>query len=479
MSAVDKDRKPRIGLFLIGCDRFVGLGAGTSGGLYEGRIGEQARGLIAALAPHAQLHNGDRIVFGRPQVQPSILSFVENQVDMVLVVFLSWSQDAAWVRLLRDLPPLPMLLYCPARENVGFDAHADDEQFVEFLASGGLVGALEASGSIRRQGRPVRVVAGTVEQALPRLLAFAAAARTAALAREARFGLLAGSNPLMWSTWVDPYRYFTEVGPEIHTVSYGTLAAAVSRVSDNEAAAYRAQLASRCPREPGVDDRLFLESARASLGLAAVARELDLDAIALNDVDRELLDLIGLRPGFYPQSLNDQGRVVVAEADLGAAFAVFALRLLTGGPVNFVEPFYADAAANRFAAGHAGPNDHSAPGARVRIAPDVRFRNLPIRFPGAPFAWQRFAPGLKTFAHFSECSGSYKIVCFRARCIDGPHLFPSFAHGEFETDGPVPELFETVLRCGTNQHFAVADADACFALEALAEIKGFAFHKAG
>jgi L-arabinose isomerase len=161
-------------------------------------------------------------------------------------VFLSWSQDAAWVRLLRDLPALPLALYCPAKDGTTFDAGADDEQFVEFLASGGLVGALEASGSIRRQGRQARIVAGTLSEALPRLLSFASAARAARIAAEARFGLLASPNPLMWSTWVDPYRFFTEVGPELHAVTYASLAASVSRVSETSTPSRSTTSTARC-----------------------------------------------------------------------------------------------------------------------------------------------------------------------------------------------------------------------------------------
>ena len=44
----------------------------------------------------------------------------------------------------------------------------------------------------------------------------------------------------------------------------------------------------------------------------------------------------------------------------------------------------------------------------VRISRDVRFAKSPYKYAGAPFAWYRIAPGLKTFAHFSEANGRFK-----------------------------------------------------------------------
>ena len=97
----------------------------------------------------------------------------------------------------------------------------------------------------------------------------------------------------------------------------------------------------------------------------------DLDLLVLNDFDTMLFKKVGLRPGFYPTP--QCGRVVIVpEGDLGGGLATYILRLLSGGHVNFIEPFHIDLPGENFAAGHAGPNDYTDEGVTL-VSRDVRF----------------------------------------------------------------------------------------------------------
>ncbi|MDD3743917.1 MAG: hypothetical protein PHX54_09875, partial [Lentimicrobiaceae bacterium] len=379
---VNKKRKPKIGLFFLACERFKKLGAETDGGTCEFRSRQQADELIKNLSKHFELFN-EELVFDGSQVHASISCFVQNDVDLVLVVFLSWSTDAALVRLLRDMPSLPVVLYCPAKDHTVFTPERSgfEDQFIEFLCAGGLVGTLEASGSFKRQNKLVEIVTGSIATAIKRIHVCAVAAKTSRQVSQAHFGILGDYNELMWSTYVDPYSFFTEVGPEIKFLTYNSYAEAISKVSDAEAMDYCRYLAEEYILGDDVNENLFLESVRASLGLYLLARESALDAIALNDVDINRLKIIGLRPGFYCKGWNETLSVVVPEADLGAALMVFVLKQITGMTVNFVEPFYFDETRNVFSAGHAGLNDHTGANNKrfVKISPDVRFQNQPIR----------------------------------------------------------------------------------------------------
>ena len=475
---MDKHRKPKVGLFFLACDRFLEMGNGTSGGTYQARVQQQAKQIIEDLSSRFKIYN-DTLILNSQQVQSSIACFVQNDVDMILIVFLSWSQDAALIRLLRDMPLFPMVLYCPVKEQIAPSSGVSEEQLVEFLASGGLVGTLEASGSFVRQRKKVQVLVGTPKETMDQLTSFAIAAKATKFARNAKFGLMSGYNELMWSTYVNPYQFFVNAGPEIKFLTYNAYAEAISKISDAEAEAYCTELSQKYTMEKDVDQKLFIESARASLGLYVMAQALGLDALAINDVDIELLKLIGLRPGFYCEGWNEDVSVVVPEADLGAAFVSFILKIMSESNVNFVEPFYVDKKRNLFAVGHAGPHDHTGEINRpfVKIATDVRFCKQPIRYAGAPFAWLRIPPGKKTLAHFSENNGSYKIVCFEAESIEGSHIFPSFSHGEFVPRIPVNELFEKIINKGINQHFAVVNKDVSSELEFFAKINGFEYHE--
>ena len=81
----------------------------------------------------------------------------------------------------------------------------DEDDFIDYLCAGTLVGSLEASGSVPRTGRRhVKVVMGSREEVTGQIRLFASAARARAILRQSNLGLLANYNEAMWSTYIDP-----------------------------------------------------------------------------------------------------------------------------------------------------------------------------------------------------------------------------------------------------------------------------------
>ena len=107
------------------------------------------------------------------------------------------------------------------------------------------------------------------------------------------------------------------------------------------------------------------------------------------------------------------------------------------------------------------------------IARDVRFAKTSWKYDGAPFAWYRISPGMKTVAGLFEQNGRFKLVTFQAESLPGKHLLATYSHTIFKPVLPVKELFERVLKVGVTQHYAIVDGDWRPQLEALAEIMGF------
>ena len=170
--------------------------------------------------------------------------------------------------------------------------------------------------------------------------------------------------------------------------------------------------------------------------------------------------------------------VLVPEADIGAGVITYVLKLMTGKNVNFVEPFHIEDDYGTFAGGHAGPNDHNDPDwqKNVVISRDVRFAKTHWKYAGAPFAWYRFSPGMKTVAGLYEENGKYKLITFMAESLPGKHLLATYSHTIFKPVVPVKELWEQVLRIGATQHYAIVDGDWRKELEDFAEIMGFEFY---
>ena len=147
-------RKPRMGLLLLGAERFQKLGEGTKRGSYAARKLDEAAWMKADAEKIADV-TFTGIVYTASDVQRAIDAFVQSKVDYVLAIYLSWAEDFHWIRFLRDMPPCPVLFAHRMRDRIDLKDTHDDDEFTEYLCCGGLVGAQEASGSAARFNRPM------------------------------------------------------------------------------------------------------------------------------------------------------------------------------------------------------------------------------------------------------------------------------------------------------------------------------------
>ncbi len=475
-----KFEKAKAGLLLIASPRFKNLGEGLSRGTYHERKLDEVEGIIGPLQESLDLVFPG-IAYDRDEMQRAMDLFYTEKVDFIVAEFLSWSEDFAWIRFLRDMPEMPVLFVNVARDKMTFETTVDEDDFIDYLCAGTLVGSLEASGSIPRTDRKnIKVVMGNRSEIVDQILCFAKAAKVRSVLRQSTLGLLANYNEAMWSTYMDPYNLFTRIGPELRFITYTAMAEEIEKVSDEQFKAYKADLLSKYPVMDDVTEEFKLDAAiRGSLGLANLTERLGIDIMVYNDIDTAMFDLIGLRPSFYPETYERIQSVLVPEADMGAGLITFMLKLISGKRVNFIEPFHIEAEMGTFAAGHAGPNDHTDPAAQgnVLIARDVRFAKTHYKYAGAPFAWYRISAGLKTMAQLVEDHGKYKLVCTMVESLPGKHLLATYSHSIFKPVVPVKELFERILKIGTTQHFAIADGDYRKELAMLSEIMGFEYYQ--
>ena len=484
MEAKEKLRKARAGLLLIASPRFKNL-SGPRRGTYHERKLKVVEDIKATMGFLDLVDPG--IVYEREDAMKAMDLFYNEKVDFIYAEFLSWSEDFAWIRFLRDCPETPIFFANVAKPRMSFETTLDEDDFVDYLCAGTLVGSLEASGSVRRVPRKnVKTVMGTREQITGALKVYAAAARTRAILRRSNLGLMANMNEAMWSTYIDNYDMFTKIGPEIHYLPYSDYGTEIDSLSDEEVKAYADELTDRYKMMPDVEYDKFIGCVKATLAIKKMAQKNDIDCYVYNDIDQATFRTAGCRAGFYPQWFNENVSVLVPEADIGAGLATYILKLLSGKNVNFIEPFHIEDDFGTFAGGHAGPNDHNDPQWQdnVIISRDVRFAKTSWKYAGAPFAWYRISPGMKTVAGLYEENGRYKLVTFMAESLDAKdtpqsktkHLLATYTHTIFRPELPVKELFERVLNIGTTQHFAIVDGDWRPQLEALAEMLGFEFY---
>lgn len=476
MKTTDKKRRARVGLLLIASPRFKNLTAPLRGSYHERKL-KAVEDIKASMDFMDIVWPG--IVYEREDAEQAMRLFYAEKVDFVYAEFLSWSEDFAWIRFLRDCPEMPVLFCNVAKPKMSFETTLDDDDFIDYLCAGTLVGSLEGSGSVKRTGRRlVTTVMGTREQITEKVRIFATAARTRAILRSSNVGLMANMNEAMWSTYIDNYDLFTKIGPEIHYLPYSDYGTEIENLTDCEVKDYADSLTARYRMADDVDEAKFIGCVKATLGIRKLAEKNDIDCYVYNDIDQATFRIAGCRAGFYPQWFNDNVSVLVPEADIGAGLITYMLKLLSGRHVNFVEPFHIEDDFGTFAGGHAGPNDHNDENwqQNVIIARDVRFAKTNWRYAGAPFAWYRFSPGMKTVAGLYEEAGRYKLITFMAESLPGKHLLATYSHTIFRPVVPVKSLFEQILNIGATQHYAIVDGDYRAELEMLAGMMDFDFY---
>ncbi len=467
--------KAKLGILMIEAERFRALGAGTENGTYAERKEIEAKNYIAAFEDFAEVIC-PAPVYSREGAEDAARLFYNEKVDCVVAMFLSWAEDFAWIRFLRELAPMPLMLATVVRDSLSITDTNDEDQFVDFLAAGALVGFQEASGSFRRFDRPMSdICVGTLAEVSERVRVFATAAHVRAKMRRARLSLLSCYNEAMWATYVDPYNLFFKIGPEIHFLSVMELVNEIEATSDEVTEGLVKSLEARYRVNDNVDREKFAASVRATYAMEQIAKRDDTDILVLNDIDTVLFANVGLRPGFAPLS-PDEKMVIVPEGDIGGAMATYILQQTSGKIANFIEPFYIDHENGGFVAGHAGPNNYHACPENTRIARDERFAKSKWKHAGAPFAWYVFPAGVKTMLHMSEKDGRMKMVCTLVECLPTDHYLASYSHANFRHATLSPEeLFERIAKNGVTQHYGIVDGDYLDELEALAKLCDFDF----
>ncbi|HHY82959.1 MAG TPA: hypothetical protein GX505_09825 [Clostridiales bacterium] len=467
----NSDRKPLVGVLLITTPRFRNLGENTEHGYYWERKEKESQRILERFHFADTVFPG--IVYTRDDIIKAIHLFKSKNVDMVFAHFLSWSDDFAWIRFLRDIGEMPILFAAITRDNPGFEDSLTEDRFIEFLSAGGLVGALEASGSIARFNRPMmHTVIGSLDEVMKKAHEMAQAALIRSLLRQVSFGLLPSLNEVMWSTYVDAYDLFMKAGPELRFLSVAELEEVIQQIPHEKTTDVMNRILDSYPNDGQINKEKMFASVEASLGLEEICRKNDVELLVLNDVDQMLLRRIGLRPGFTPcPGTNDI--MVVPEGDIGGGLACYILKKLSKKHVNFIEPFYIDKRTGLFAAGHAGPNDYTDPDSSTILSIDTRFAKSNYKHAGAPFAWNVIAPGEKTIVHISYSNGRFKMVCSIVEAVKTKHFLAGYSHSLFRSAIPAEEFFGKLINVGVTQHYGITGGNYLNELTILANLLNF------
>jgi L-arabinose isomerase len=459
--------KPKIGLLLLTAEWFAQIGA--TGGSFADlprTLEEDALSIKDALGGELEVVCPG-VLAGLEQVDEAVERFKEADVDLIVACQITWGEDWLILRAVEALPSTPLLLWCysPLRRL------PDQLTMPDLFRTSGPVGALQASGPLKRLGRRFGFAFGSYENGdtIRQITAYARAAKVARDLRGARIGVLPYRCDQMTGTYVDEFRLRKEIGAELVYISTHDYLAICQRVSDARVDAFVTGLKRDYRIAENTTEAGLANGARVSLGLAEVAARYGLDAVAIEDVGEELHRVVGLRPCLYVPELFEE-TVVSMEAEIGGAVALLMLKGLTAKAPMYTEVFTADIEENCLLIGHAGIHDaeHLVESqADILVEPDGEYVESE-----PDSAWMRFrAKGGQVTLLSVFCDVErFKLVISSGEALSGPPKLLGSPHAYVKLETPLAEFFERAIRSGMTQHWGLVHDDVVDELTALVSI---------
>jgi len=408
------------------------------------------------------------VINSTPSLDRSAKEIRSSQVDLFVLVFQVWAEDAYLLPLLRSIAGRPLAVWCYQP----WQRLPEKISFIEVLRGSGPVGTFEGLGTLRNLAAPYFFTYGSPAdgRVIEDLLVAARGAQVWRALRSARFGLLPSRNEQMQSTFVDEFRLMADIGPQVQMLSVAELKSAADCLPEREVMDYLEHLRQEYPRH-GVSDETLALAARASLGLAHLAVDHHLDVLSINDISTELHATFGLRPCLYPPMLYQANIPLGLEGDLGAAAALFVLHRLVGSPLLFVEFWFWDMEENLLVGGHAGPQD-------PRLAhPGGAWISLDYEYAQSDSttgAHLQFVarPGRVTLFQLRGTTQGWQALLAGGEALASAPRLEGYPHAVIRLDAPLEEFLPRVAQVGSTQHWIMAYGDVLAEVEAFCRLAG-------
>jgi L-arabinose isomerase len=471
----DKNRKPRAGLVLFEAKWFLDLGIGKAGGSV-GDLGtllqNEIKKIDDALKGKIDLINPG-IIFNIESAKKAMDLFQKEKADLLIICFLTWAEDMAWIEILKNIKDMPILYW----EYMSGFYTSGQYTPLQLYHNSGIVGALQGSGSLKRFGKKFKLVVGEAadKEKISQISSFANAAMVKNILSESIMGLLPFRNDQMKSTVMDEYLLIKKTGMLLQMLTLAELKEESMKVSNEEIKDFVSWNKSSFNLDSLITERDFNQAARVTLAMSNIYFKYGLDALALNDVCDELHKSVGLRPCLYPKRYNDSGAVIGFEGDISCTLAMYSMYLLTKKPVGFAEILNFNPAEGTVNAGHPGPNNYLLASSKkeINIVPDIEYMDSDFEYANSATLEMIAKPGAVTMVNLLDTGDDIQIILARGNSLGGQKRLPAFPHFCIKTDVPVLEFIEKIIKSGCTQHFAIVHEDIINELIELGRILDF------
>ncbi len=421
----------------------------------DSRLSQQveltAREVLRRLSPFCDVV-APPVACSAPEAAAAARTIAEASCDLVMLAPLVWCEDkvlrAAWA----GLGGLPLILATV----IPHPRLPDAMSFEDMLGGSSVVGTLQASGMLFREGCSYVPITGWCQDPVfyAEIDRHARACAALRRLRNARIGLLPFRCDAMSVTWIDEFALRSRYGTEIVHLDLDRAARAAQSVAAEEVSAAREEIRRRGIRVC-VDERSLDQAIRFSRALDSLAQEERLSGLAINDLAPELHRLFGLRPCLPSFPLSARGVVVTMEADVCACVAMHALRSLTGHAPFYSEIFNIDIERNCLLMGHAGYHDpvNGDPDVPVQIVADEEYRGADCY--GGAAIYFKYRPGPITAVNCIFDGKGLRWSLLEGESLPGPAQMPGNCHLVCRLDQPVASFLDAAMDQGVSQHWIV------------------------
>jgi L-arabinose isomerase len=462
-----EDVKPKIGLVVMANEWFWKYK--MFGSEFLELIEKDAESIRIKLSEFADVVDMG-IVLNEKQAIDDIRNIKSGDADLLLVCPIIWTSDLPFIDMLKETPrdmPIILWFYSP------YERLPSKLSVSDFIRATGTVGAFQFSNVLKREGRKFMVVVGTKgeDRVYKEIYEYSKAARVAKELKNMKIGLLPWRYPDIANTWCDEFKIASRLGPKIVRISVSELYKVAQGIGEEEVNSFVNELKEKY--EVRVTERSLRVSARASLGLAKVFDKYDLNAVAIQDLEDELHELLKTRPCLYVASIFEKGRVVGMEGDIHTVIAMLILRKLTGQPVLFAEVYMFDKVENVMPMGHTTMLDINIAKnpKEIKIIPDCEYES----FDEVEGAYMYFTgkEGTVTLLSLVDDVDNYRLIIGRGESIpiNGARI-DGYSHILVRPSLPVEEFLKKAAEAGAGQHWAVAYGDHVSILEKFADLTG-------
>jgi L-arabinose isomerase len=443
--------KPKVGLFLItgGWIREVGLQNSSSSLSDEADL--IAETININLSEFADI-SFSGVIYSEELARQAVINAKKYDVEVLLISPLMWAEDILLKTVLKEFSKIPLIFvtFLP------YTAFKDFMSFEEMIKGCGVVGSLQMSGFLRREGYFYEPVVGyykdrgVYEEIKKNIMAI----KVSENLKNLKVGVLPFRCDQMTVTYVDEFDMHKLYGIELKYLELQAVKDVAQSFSKDEIENFKSLLLAQ-GLVIEVDERNLNEGIKYSLALEKIIKDSSLKVLAMNDVIEEMHNCFGMRPCLVNPRLSEYGVNVSMEADIAAGIAMHILNLYTNIVPFYTEILCADLENNTFIMGHAGYYNYanSDPDYPVKVVSDPEYKTVD-RFTGACI-YYKYKPGPITIINSIYDGSRLKWTAIEGESLAGPPILEGDPHVHCKLEKPLKKFFKETIKSGVSQHWIV------------------------